>query len=109
MTPLIEGVSQIAVVAFYVAAAMMIIVALWHTRMWARRVSLVAMLIATIGWLMFYLFVSNLSWAEAPMPVLWSRIAGYNTAVAFFICAYVIRRADKYGINLALSREHHDG
>ena len=104
MTPLIEDISRHAVQVFYLAAFGMAFAAHWHTRLWARKISTLAIMLASGGWLWFYTLMANSDLSTAPTLVLWSRIFGYNTATMLFIMAFVIRRADKYGIDLALSR-----
>lgn len=106
MTPLVEDVSRYAVLIFYSAAFIMALVAFLHTRLWARKTSTVAMMSAAAGWLYFYTFIANTDLSTAPTIVLWSRIAGYNTATMLFLMGLVIWRADKYGIAVALSRNH---
>ena len=105
MTPVVEGVTHIAAIVFYLAAFGMGIAAHYRARLWARKVSTVGIMCVAVGWLIFYLFVANLDFAEVHMSVLWSRIFHYNTATWLFIMAFVIRRSEKYGVELALSRE----
>lgn len=107
MTPFVEGLTQAAVITFYAAAFAVGLIAHWHTRLWARKLSTVGIMAASAGWLYFYLVIANATLSTAPMVVLWSRVFHYNNATWLFIMALVIRRADRYGIELALSREHH--
>lgn len=108
MTPLIEDVSRHAVQAFYLAAFVMGLIAHWHTRLWARKASTVAIMVAAAGWLYFYTYVANAELSTAPDIVLQSRIFHYNTATMLFIAAFLMRRADRYGVGVALSRGQHE-
>lgn len=108
MTPFVEDLSRYAVQVFYLAAFAMGLVAHWHTRLWARKASTVAIMVAAAGWLYFYTFLANADLSTASTLVLWARIFHYNTATMLFIMAFVIRRADRYGINLALARRLHE-
>ena len=107
MTPLLEGVTQFAAIAFYAAALIMGLVAFHGSRLWARRISTVAIMVTAAGWLTFYLFVVALDFTGTQQAeVLWSRVFHYNTATWLFIMALVIRRSEKYGVEIAMSRAH---
>jgi hypothetical protein len=107
MTATIEGVTHIAAIVFYVCAFGMALIAHYNARLWARKISTVGIMLIAAGWLIFYIFISNLTFADVHMSVLWSRVFHYNTATWLFIMAFVIRRSEKYGVELALSRETH--
>lgn len=109
MTPLIEDISRVAVIVFYAVAFFMALNAHWHTRLWARRASTAAMMIASGAWLFFYLVLANDDLTIAPTIVLESRVAHYVTATALFVMAYLIRKADREGIDIMLSRGSNGG
>jgi hypothetical protein len=104
MTPIIEGLTHIAAIVFYTAALIMGLIAFHRARLWARRTSTVGIMLVAAGWLIFYLAVTNLDFTEVHTSVLWSRVFHYNTATWLFIMAFVIRRSERYGVELALSR-----
>lgn len=104
MTPAIEGITHIAVIVFYVAALGMAVNANWKARLWARRISSLGIICVAAGWLIFYLLIADLVFTEKPDVVLWSRVFHYNTATWLFIMAFVIRRSERYGVDMALSR-----
>jgi uncharacterized membrane protein len=108
MTPIIEGLTHIAAIVFYTAALIMGLVAFHGSRLWARRISTIGIMLIAAGWLYFYIAISNTTFTEAPTAVLWSRVFHYNTATWLFIMALVIRRSDRFGVNLALSRNPND-
>ena len=104
MTPLLEGLTHIAAVFFYVCAFVMALVAHYRARLWARKMSSIGIMSIAAGWLAFYLFVANPDFQEVHSSVLWSRIFHYNTATWLFIMAFIIRRSEQYGVDIALSR-----
>lgn len=106
MTPFVEDVSRWAVIVFYLVAFGMCTVAAIHTRLWARRVSTLALGTATIYWLWFYLFRANADLSTAPRLVLDSRVGQYIVATAIFIAALLIRRSDKEGVAIVMSRQN---
>ena len=101
MSSFLEHVTHISVLAFYIAAFVMALIAHLKSRLWARRVSTVAMMCAAGFWIFFYIFIVEV-WQIGDTPVhtsvLWSRIGHYITATGLFTMAFVIRRSEKYGL-----------
>lgn len=95
MTPIIEGITQAAVVIFYVGALTMGIRAFMVSTLWARRLSSAAVIATSVGWLYFYIFIVNIRLTAVHGSVLWSRIFHYNTATWLFIMGYVIWRSER--------------
>jgi|SRR5210317_255916 len=104
MNSVLEHVTHISVWGFYMAALIMGIVAHRNARLWARRVSTVAIIASAVFWLFFYTFIVEI-WdmgTDVHTSVLWSRVGHYITATALFTMAYVIRRSEKFGLNPAI-------
>ena len=103
MTPFVEGVTHIAAIVFYLSAFAMGLVAHVHARLWARKISTIGIMAIAGGWRCFYLFLTNLNFSSVHGTVLWSRVLHYNTATWLFIMAFVIRRSERYGVDLSTS------
>ena len=104
MTPVAEHLTHVSVLLFYIAALVMGILAHRNAKLWARRVSAVAIICAAAFWIFFYTMVVEI-WDTGNVvhsSVLWSRIGHYITATSLFTMAFVIRRSEKYGLNHAL-------
>jgi len=102
MSSLLEHLTHISVLLFYIAAFIMAAIAHRKSKLWARRVSTVAMMCTAAFWIFFYIFVVeiwDLSIDGVHTSVLWSRIGHYITATGLFVMAFVIRRSEKYGLS----------
>ena len=102
MDSTVEFVTHVSVLVFYLAALGMGAYAHNKTRLWARKVSTAAIIIAAVGWVLFYsVFTNPLTCAGViSATVLWSRIFHYVTASALFTMAFIIARADEYGLHV---------
>ena len=96
----VEWLTWVAVLVFYLTAFGAAYYAHRNTKLWARRVSTAAILIATLTWILFYIFIApGASGTTASRGIVYSRIAHYINATALFVMAFLIHRADKYGID----------
>lgn len=102
----LEVITQAAVLAFYLAAAVMALIAHSSARLWARRFSAIGLFIISAGWIVFYVVVVDPSLTSRAVhsSVLWSRVMHLVTATVLFVVAFVLRRSERYGVDLALSR-----
>ncbi len=98
----LEFVTHIAVLVFYLAALGMGVYAHYRTRLWARKVSTIAIVASAVGWVLFYsVFTNPLTVAGSiPDTVLWSRAFHYVSASGLFLMAFIIARADRYGLHV---------
>lgn len=95
MTPIIEGITHLAAIGFYIAALTMGFMAHYRAKIWVRKWSSVGIIVTSMGWLIFYFTVVNWDFTQVHTSVLWSRIFHYNTATWLFIMAYLIWRSEK--------------
>ncbi len=100
MSSLLEHVTHISVLAFYIATFVMALIAHRASRLWARRISTVAIMVAAGFWIFFYTIIVDLLHVGDGVhtSVLWSRVGHYITSTSLFVMAFVIRRSEKYGL-----------
>ena len=101
MSATLEFITHLSVLLFYIVAFAMAAYAHKYTRLWARKVSTASILIAALAWIVFYTVITDpLNFPqEVHSTVLWSRVMHYVTSSALFTMAFLIYRADKYGID----------
>ena len=92
----LEVATRVAVIVGYSTAIITGYCAWRQTRIWARRVSAVAIILGSVYWIGFYGYLLDADFSVVGPQVVWSRIGHYLMAACLITMALGIGRAEKY-------------
>lgn len=83
------------VVVMYATAFVVGLLAIHKSEIWSRRRSGIAIMTASTGWLLFYLFVVETGPHDPTIEILWSRVANYICSASLIAMGANIINATK--------------
>jgi len=91
-----EILTRSAVIVGYSLAIITSYLAWRQTRIWARRLSAIAIMVGSAFWIAFYGYLLDADFSLAGPQVIWSRIGHYLMAACLVTMALSIGRAEAY-------------